>query len=114
MQYNVGVPQPKEAIRLATGKEHAAWEKYNTVQVKMKLNNNTDADIIRFLQELNGSKQGYLKRLIRDDMERKSEQDNGTGPVHREPVNEEQTWILQNWESQHDAQHHSESTGSTR
>ena len=47
-----------------------AAEKYdrrNTVQFKIKLNRKTDADMIRHLQEQD-NRQGYIKRLIREDM----------------------------------------------
>lgn len=43
------------------------YDKNNTVQIKMKLNKNTDADIIEFLETLE-NRQGYLKELIRNDM----------------------------------------------
>ena len=44
----------------------AKYDKDNTVQVKLKLNKKTDADIIRAL-ELSKNKQGYIKKLIRLD-----------------------------------------------
>lgn len=43
------------------------YEKTNTVQLKMKLNRNTDADILAKLESV-GNKQGYIKELIRDDI----------------------------------------------
>ena len=42
----------------------AKYDKDNTVQVKLKLNKKTDADIIKRLSEVD-SKQGYIKELIR-------------------------------------------------
>ena len=42
------------------------WDLENTVVVTMKLNKNTDADIIQKLDSV-GNKQGYIKRLIRED-----------------------------------------------
>ena len=51
----------------------AAANKYNrknTVQVLLRLNKNTDADIIAALESAK-SKQGYIKALIRADMKRK-------------------------------------------
>lgn len=50
----------------------AAAHKYNkthTVQVPIRLNKNTDADIIAHLESVQ-SKQGYIKELIRRDMNR--------------------------------------------
>lgn len=47
-----------------------AREKYDsrmTTQIKMKLNNKTDADILAKLESV-PSKQGYIKQLIRDDL----------------------------------------------
>lgn len=43
------------------------YDSVNTVQVKLKLNRKTDADILAKLDEVD-SKQGYIKELIRDDI----------------------------------------------
>jgi hypothetical protein len=40
------------------------YDKDNTVQVKLKLNKKTDADIIRYLSDCD-NKQGVIKALIR-------------------------------------------------
>lgn len=45
---------------------HTEWCKEHTTQFKLRLNNNTDADIIEFLNAL-PNKQGYIKELIRND-----------------------------------------------
>ena len=45
----------------------AKYDKDNTVQIKLKLNKRTDADIIKRLSEAD-SKQGYIKELIRIDI----------------------------------------------
>ena len=50
-----------------TEAQRRAKEKYdaaNTVQVKLKLNTKTDADIIEKLESV-GNKQGFIKELIR-------------------------------------------------
>ena len=47
----------------------AQWDKDHTVQVKLKLNKNTDKDILAKLQQV-GNKQGYIKELIRRDIEK--------------------------------------------
>ena len=50
-----------------------AQEKYDKAHVKglyLKLNINTDADILARLEQVAEGKQGYIKRLIREDMER--------------------------------------------
>lgn len=43
------------------------YDKQNTIQIKLKLNKNTDADIIEKL-ESEPNKQGYIKELIRADI----------------------------------------------
>lgn len=45
----------------------AKYDKDNTVQVKLKLNKKTDADIISWLDDMS-NKQGYIKELIRADI----------------------------------------------
>lgn len=52
-----------DAQKKATKKYDAA----NTVQVRLKLNLNTDQDILARLEEVE-SKQGYIKELIRRDI----------------------------------------------
>ena len=50
----------------------AQYDRENTRRINLKLNNKTDADIIRRLEELKETEgiQGYLKRLIREDIKR--------------------------------------------
>ena len=45
------------------------WDRKNTVVITMKLNRKTDADIIERLESVD-NKQGYIKRLIREDAEK--------------------------------------------
>ena len=45
------------------------YDKENTVVVTIKLNKKTDADVIEKLASVD-SKQGYIKALIRADMEK--------------------------------------------
>jgi hypothetical protein len=55
-----------------TPAEKRAKEKYdskNTVQIKLKLNLKTDKDILETLKR-SGNKQGYIKRLIREDLQK--------------------------------------------
>ena len=52
-----------DAYKRATKKYDAA----NTVQIKLKLNLKTDADVIEKLNAVD-SKQGYIKELIRRDI----------------------------------------------
>ena len=52
------------------------YEKKNVTQVIMKLNKNTDADILEKLDSV-PSKQGYIKSLIRNDIQNgEGERDN--------------------------------------
>ena len=48
----------------------AAWDGDNTKQIKVKLNLRTDADILDHLDRIENV-QGYIKKLIREDMSRK-------------------------------------------
>jgi hypothetical protein len=45
------------------------YHKNNIKQMKIDLNKNTDSDIINFLDQCK-NKQGYIKRLIREDMKK--------------------------------------------
>ena len=49
------------------------YDKANTVQIKIKLNLKTDKDILEAL-ERSGNKQGYIKKLIREDLQRRGEE----------------------------------------
>ena len=58
-----------EALKRAVRK----YDSTNTTQFHLKLNNKTDADIIKILKESENA-QGYIKRLIREDMNRNRSQ----------------------------------------
>lgn len=47
---------------------NARYDAVNTRQIKLKLNIRTDADIIAQLEKVD-NKQGYIKALIRKDLE---------------------------------------------
>lgn len=51
----------------AKKKANAKYDAINTTRVAIKLNNNTDADIIKHLESV-PNKQGYIKELIREDI----------------------------------------------
>ena len=59
---------PDEARR-AKNISNARYDKDNTKQVKFKFNLKTDADILERLKT-EPSMQGYIKRLIREDIAR--------------------------------------------
>ena len=46
------------------------YNKENTVQISLKLNRSTDADLIDSLNRI-ANKQGYIKELIRRDIDKK-------------------------------------------
>lgn len=50
------------------------YDKANTIQIKLKLNIRTDKDILNKLSSV-PSKQGYIKQLIRADMNREVKKD---------------------------------------
>lgn len=52
----------------ARKRANAKYDKANTKQIILKLNLKTDADILARL-ESEENKQGYIKRLIRNDLE---------------------------------------------
>lgn len=47
------------------------WDAKNTTQIKLKLNNHTDKDILVKLENM-PNKQGYIKDLIRKDISKKA------------------------------------------
>ena len=56
-----------------TGSKYAAQARYNErtrKRIPFNLNINTDQDILDHLKSINNV-QGYIKRLIRDDMQKK-------------------------------------------
>ena len=48
-------------------KASAKYDKANTKSIFLKLNIKTDADVLQYLETV-GNKQGYIKELIRKDM----------------------------------------------
>ena len=46
------------------------YEKENTIQIPIKLNKKTDADIIEFFNQFDGSRLGFIKAAIREKIER--------------------------------------------
>lgn len=44
------------------------WDRANTTRIGLKLQNNTDRDILAVLDRI-GNKQGYIKMLIREDLQ---------------------------------------------
>ena len=63
--------EDKKKRRIYDSERRAAarYDAVNTTQFKMKLNNKTDADILEKLNSVD-NKQGYIKELIRRDIER--------------------------------------------
>ena len=57
----------KDVKRSKRAKQRADYDKANTKGVYLKLNKNTDSDIIALLSDVT-NKQGYIKALIRRDL----------------------------------------------
>ena len=53
----------------AQKRANAKYEREKTRSIKIKLTISTDADILAKLDAV-GNKQGYIKKLIRDDLKR--------------------------------------------
>lgn len=53
----------------AQKKAQAKYDAENTVQIKLKLHKRNDADILQKLEEV-GNKQGYIKGLIKADIDK--------------------------------------------
>lgn len=51
--------------KLTRAKQQDLWDRAHTRQIRLKLNLNTDADIIEYL-DLVDNKQGLIKRLLRE------------------------------------------------
>lgn len=61
-------------MKNAQARASAKYDAAHTVQVHLKLNTGTDADILQRLDQV-GSKQGYIKGLIREDMRKEADLD---------------------------------------
>lgn len=59
-------PEAKKARR---ARQQADYDRRNTTQIILKLNRNTDADILEHLSR-QANRQGYIKTLIRADIAR--------------------------------------------
>lgn len=59
------MPEAKSQAKYTAYK--TAWDRENTKQYKLKLNKNTDADLITWLDSIE-NKQSYLKDLIKADI----------------------------------------------
>lgn len=53
----------------AQARASAKYDETHTKQIKLKLNLETDKDILQRLEEV-GNKQGYIKELIRRDIKK--------------------------------------------
>lgn len=46
------------------------YDKENTVQIILKLNKRTDADILEFFSHLDETRMGFIKKAIRNEIKR--------------------------------------------
>lgn len=58
--------------KLTRAKQQDLWDREHTRQIRLKLNLNTDADLIEYLDSVD-NKQGLIKRLLREEMTRMKE-----------------------------------------
>lgn len=69
MEIDVNIKKTNgETERIKYGPQ-AKYDKENTTRVYIKLNKNTDSDIIEYLEK-SGNKQGLIKELIRREIEK--------------------------------------------
>lgn len=59
--------------RIVRNKSVNKYNKYNTKQLNMRLNFNTDTDILSWLDNIAETRSSYIKRLIREDMSKSQE-----------------------------------------
>lgn len=60
-------------------KEYMAnYEKENLRQIRLKINRKTEPELLEWLKK-KGNIQGYIKELIRKDMEQSEEKENESG-----------------------------------
>ena len=64
--------EPKVDSKRANYEKHREYDKANTIGVYLKLNKKTDADIIAALETVS-NKQGFIKRLIRQEIAKSEE-----------------------------------------
>lgn len=57
----------------AAKRASAKYDKENTIQIMLKLNKRTDADILEFFSHLDETRMGFIKKAIREKMERDTE-----------------------------------------
>ena len=50
------------------------YEKENIRQIRLKINRKTEPELLEWIEK-QGNIQGYIKQLIREDMDRKKEKD---------------------------------------
>lgn len=61
---------PKKPIPNAHTRAVAKYNEQNIRQFVLKLNVKTDSDVIAVLDSIDGSKQGFIKQLIREYIEK--------------------------------------------
>lgn len=69
MEIDVNIKKVNGDVERVKYAPQMKYDKNNTVQIKMKLNKNTDADIIEKLETVE-NRQGYIKELILNDIKK--------------------------------------------
>lgn len=57
----------------AAKRASAKYDRENTIQIPLKLNKKTDEDILRYFEELDQSRMGWIKEAIREKMKREGQ-----------------------------------------
>ena len=60
----------KKKMYESTRRAIAEYSKNQIVRINLALNKKTDAELIEHMNNLSESKNGYIRRLIREDIER--------------------------------------------
>lgn len=68
-----GTPTERSVMLMGIKEQYEyndAYQKEHITRVVVKLNDVTDGDIIEHLKHINEKRQPYIKRLIREDMQK--------------------------------------------
>lgn len=65
------IEETTEAKKARRARQQADYDRRNTTQIILKLNRNTDTDILEHLAR-QANRQGYIKALIRADIARQA------------------------------------------
>lgn len=73
MEVEVKIKKTNGTTEVVKYGPQSKYDKNNTVQLKLKLNKNTDSDIIEWVEKLD-NKQGTIKKILREFISREAEE----------------------------------------